>query len=531
MPAPRPLTALSLVMLVMTMSMPAATENDDDDAPPAPASHANRDEAKDKPASAPKDAGGKDTKEKPTAPKPELRSTTTGKIQLDGKDITYSAETNTIELFNDKDEATASVFYVYYRRTGVANPESRPLVFCFNGGPGSSAVWLHIGGLGPRRVVLPGDGTTPPAPPYAMEDNPDSILDAADLVFVDPVNTGFSRPGKDKDPRQFFGYNEDVGYLGDFIRRFVSEHDRWASPKHLLGESYGALRVSALADQVQDSYGMYLNGVVLLSGLLDFQTLSATGGNDLPYLCYLPTMAACAHYHGCLQNPPPVAQWMEETRAFAFGPYASALLAGNALADADRRAIAAKLEHFTSIPATTWLKANLRLDASVFRKQLLAPGEMEIGRFDARVKAPAVDPLSPAAAGDSSFAAAIGVFSTSINDYLSRGLHARAPQGYEVLSDKVGPWNYGAQNSFMRTDNRLVSALRANQHLHVLVLCGHYDLATPPDGIRHTLAQMDLPAPLRANIAIESYEGGHMFYTNRAASAKMRRDLVGFFTR
>ena len=478
-----------------------------------------------------KENPAKETKDKPDAPKPELRASTTGKIILGGKEIAYTAETNTIGLLNDKDESTASIFYVYYRRTGVDKPESRPLVFCFNGGPGSSAVWLHIGGLGPRRVILPGDGTTSPAPPYGMEDNPDCILDVADVVFVDPVNTGFSRPAKEHDPRQFFGYKEDVGYLGDFIRRFVSEHDRWASPKHLLGESYGALRVSALADELQQNYGMYLNGVVLLSGLLDFQTLSPSGGNDLPYLCTLPSMAACAHYHGCLKQAPPVEQWMNEASAFAFGPYATALLAGNALTEGERARIAAKLEYFTSIPAATWLKANLRIDTSVFRKQLLAGKEMEIGRFDARVKAPSTDLLSPSADGDASFESAIGVFSTCINDYLSRTLKARAPQTYEVLSDKVHPWNYGAQNAFMRTDNRLVSAMRANQHLRVLVQCGHYDLATPPAGIRHSLSQLDLPVALRGNIAVTTYEGGHMFYTNRTAAAKMRADLVSFFTR
>ena len=476
--------------------------------------------------------GGEEKKpeEKPKPTETDLKSITNGKITLGGKEITYEAETNTIELLNEKDETTAAVFYVHYRRTGVESPEKRPLLFCFNGGPGSSAVWLHIGGLGPQRVVLPGDGTKSPEPPFALEENPDCLLDAADLVFVDPVNTGFSRAAKDKDPKQFFGYQEDVGYLTDFIRRFVSDHDRWASPKYLLGESYGALRVAALADSLQERTGMYLNGVVLLSGLLDFKTLASSGGNDVPYLCFLPAMAATAKFHGKLPGSPPVEKLMDEAREFAFGDYAAALLAGTTLGEAKTRSIAGRLEKLTSIPAATWIKADLRLDATVFRKLLLADQGDEIGRFDARVKANATNPLMPVAASDPSFDMAIGVFSTTINDYLRRTLKARTPRGYEVLSRNVHPWNYGAENSYMRVDDRLVSAMRGNPHLRVLVQCGHYDLATPPDAIGYSMRRLDLPAALRANISTENYEGGHMFYTNREASAKMRRDLVEFLT-
>ena len=330
-------------------------------------------------------------------PKTSLKTKTEGKITLAGESVAYEVETDTLGLLNEKDETTASVFYVYYRRTKVDQAEKRPLVFCFNGGPGSSAVWLHLGGLGPRRVVLPADGTTAPAPPFALEDNPDCLLDKADLVFVDPVNTGFSRPEKGKDAKQFHGYREDVGYLADFISRFVSEHDRWQSPKHLLGESYGALRVSALADTLQQDYGMYLNGVVLLSGLLDFRTLSTSGGNDLPYLCFLPSFAACAHYHGKIANPPALAEHLKKAREFAFGPYATALLAGRNLDAAQKSAIAAQLEALTAVSAKIWLAANLRLDSTVFRKQLLLAESHEIGRFDGRVMAPAQDLLSPSA--------------------------------------------------------------------------------------------------------------------------------------
>jgi carboxypeptidase C (cathepsin A) len=268
--------------------------------------------------------------------------------------------------------------------------------------------------------------------------------------------------------------------------------------------------------------------VVLLSGLLDFKTLIGGEGNDLPYLCFLPAMSASAKFHGKLPGSPAVEKLMAEAREFAFGEYAVALLAGSGLPEAKRKTIAARLEKLTSIPAAIWIKADLRLDPSVFRKLLLSDKGYEIGRFDARVKAPAANPLSPVASSDPSFDLAIGVFSTTINDYLRRDLKARTPRGYEVLSRSVQPWKFGAENSYMRVDERLVSAMRSNPHLRVLVQCGHYDLATPPDAIGYSIARLDLPETLRENISTENYEGGHMFYTNREASAKMRVDLLKF---
>ena len=457
-----------------------------------------------------------------------LKSTTTGKVTLAGKEVAYEAETNTLVLLNEKDEPLARVFYVFYRRTGSEGTDGRPLLFCFNGGPGSSSAWLHLGGLGPRRVVMAADGTASPPPPFALEPNPDSLLDAADLVFVDPVGTGFSRAEDGKDQRQFLGFNEDVGYLSDFIRRFVAEHGRWRSPKYLLGESYGVFRVAGLADQLQDRFGMYLNGVVLMSGLLDFRTLAATGGNDLPYVCYLPAFAAVARFHGRLPDSPGITQAMSDARALAFGDYAAALLAGDRLPADQRATLAARLEKATSLPAALWLEADLRLDPSVFRQWLLKGSGEVVGRFDARVKAPVRDRLSNFAHGDPSFDVAWGPFSTLINDYLGRELKASGPQVYEVLGGGGGPWNYGATNAFARADDRLVSALVRNPRLKVLVQCGTFDLATPPDSILHTIGQLDLPAPLRANLSVEFYEGGHMFYLDRAASAKMRADLLRF---
>ena len=498
-------------------------------APPAEAPSASpAAPEKEKPAAAPGQEAKAEAPKTPDKPVANLKTTSAGKVTLGGKEIPYEAETNTLVLLNEKDEPTARVFYVYYHRTDVETPEGRPLLFCFNGGPGSSATWLHLGGLGPRRVVMGEDGTNSPPPPFGLEPNPHSPLDASDLVFVDPVGTGFSRAEQGKDQRQFAGFQEDVGYLSDFIRRFVGEHGRWKSPKYLLGESYGALRVAGLADQLQNRFGMYLNGVVLMSGLLDFRTLSSSGGNDLPYICYVPVYASIARYHHRRPETLEAGQAMSEARALAFGDYATALLQGNQLTDERRTALIGRLEKATTIPAEVWRRANLRVEPEVFRQWLLRDSGQAIGRFDARVKAPATDKLGNFAEGDPSFDVAWGAFSTSINDYLGRELKVSGPQVYEVL--KGAAWDYGSSNSFASADDRLVSALRRNPRLKVLVQCGFYDLATPPDGILHSLSQLDLPDSLRANLSVEFYEGGHMFYLNRAASAKLRTDLLKFLS-
>jgi len=468
----------------------------------------------------------KDAKDSGAKPVRDLKRVVESSVEVGGVKVDYEAETNTITLFDEKGKRKAEVFYVYYRRTGVDQPVERPIVFCFNGGPGSSAVWLHLGGLGPKRVVLPDDGLTLPSPPFRVEDSADTVLDAADLVFVDPVSTGFSRADDPGQAGRFHGFREDVGYLADFIRRFVDEHERWASPKFLLGESYGALRVTGLADELQSRTGMYLNGVVLLSGLLDFRTILTANGNDLPFSCFLPAMTATAHFHGRIDGG--LEQLVAEARDFAFGEYAKALLAGNNLPPAETERIAARLAALTGLPAETWQAARLRIDPTRFRKLLLADEEMQVGRFDSRVKAPSINPLDSNADRDPSFDVVWGPFASTINDYLRRDLRARTTEPYEVLNP-VGPWNMAAENRFLGVDDRLTAAMRRNPHLRVLVQAAYHDLATPPDGITHSVSQINLPQPLRSNIKVEYYEGGHMFYTNRPASAKMRRDLLRFF--
>ena len=463
--------------------------------------------------------------EAPKADKPAV--VREGSVTIEGKAVDYKVVTDTLTLLKEDGSPRASVFHVSYLRKDIKDDSKRPVLFAFNGGPGSSAVWLHLGTLGPKRVDLPGDGTTAPAPPARLVDNAFSILDVADLVFVDPVSTGYSRIEKNGKPEEFHGVNGDVESLSDFIRRWVTEHRRWDSPKYLLGESYGGVRVAGLADKLQTRFGMSLNGVVLLSSLIDFRTLSPSAGNDLAYLCFLPTYTAVAHFHGKLKGDRD--QWVDEARKFAWGEYASALIAGTTL-DADRRtAVARRLSELTSLSPEFFLENHLRVSPTRFRGALLHEEGRVIGRFDARVSWPSSDISSTDAGYDPSFSLALGAYSTAMLSYLGEELGWEEDSPYEILTGKVHPWNWGAQNSYVNLSGSLVSAMTDNPHLRVLVMGGHADLATPIDGILHSIHHMhDLPAEGHERITVTEYEAGHMFYFNPPDLAKGRKDLVNF---
>ena len=465
--------------------------------------------------------------EKAPSEKPVEPVTREASVQIAGKRIPYKATTGKIQLKAEDGKVRASIFHTSYERTDVKDPASRPVMFAFNGGPGSSAVWLHIGVLGPKIISLPGDGTKPPQPPVRVTDNPQSILDVCDLVFVDPVSTGYSRAEKDAKPGDFHGLNEDVESVADFVRRWITEHNRWASPKYLLGESYGGIRVAGLSHHLQSRYGMSLNGVILLSSLLDFATLGSAPGNDLPYLVFLPTYTGTAHFHGKIKGDRDAL--VRESAAFAFGEYATALLRGHDLEAATRADIAAKLEKLTGISVAVWLKNDLRLDASVFRAELLRAEGKVIGRFDARVAWDATDKTAQSATYDPSYSLAYGAFATAMMDYLGRDLGYKEDRPYEILTGKVHPWKWGAENQIVNVGPRLATALRDNPNLKVLVMGGHTDLATPPEGVAHSLRHLaDLPAGARDNISTTWYDGGHMFYLNPPDLVKTRKDLLEF---
>lgn len=477
---------------------------------------------------APDPAKDKETPEKDKAPEKVIEPVVKeSSVMIGGKKIPYKVTTGKLQLKKDDGKTRASIFHVSYERTDAKDPSNRPVLFAFNGGPGSSAVWLHIGVLGPKIIKLPGDGTLPPAPPVRLADNPLSILDLCDLVFIDPVSTGYSRAENDSKPGDFHGLNEDIESVGDFIRRWVTEHERWASPKYLLGESYGGIRAAGLSQHLQSRYGMSLNGVVLLSTLLDFSTLQPAQGNDLSYLVFLPSFTGTAHFHGKIKGDRDAL--IKESTEFAFGDYATALLKGESLDQESRKAIAAKLATLTGIDAETWLKHDLRIDPTFFRGELLRAEGKVLGRFDGRVAWDATDPSSSYPDYDPSYSLAYGAFSTAMMDYLGRDLGYKEDQPYEILTGKVQPWRWDSNNAVVNLSDRLAAAMRDNPELRVLVMGGRTDLATPPESVAYSVRHMlDLPDGVRGNIMTTRYEGGHMFYLNPPDLEKARADLVKF---
>ena len=448
-------------------------------------------------------------------------------IIVKGQKVTYKSTAGNLTLTKLYGEPRADVFHIAYVRTDgdPAARAKRPVCFCFNGGPGSSSVWLHLGAFGPRRVVLPAEGVTAPAPPYEMTDNQYTLLADCDLVFIDPVSTGLSRPEKGEDARQFHGYREDVESVGDFIRLWVTKNQRWGSAKFLMGESYGGIRGAGLAEHLQSRYGMYLNGLIVVSGLFDFKTLSPEAQNDVPYLTWLPAMNAVAHYHRKLgpELQADFAKTQQRAVEFARGRYALALFKGASLPEDERQAVAGELSALTSLPVDLVLRSGLRIDPSLFRRKILEAEDKVIGRFDGRVIGQEADP---------SYDVVYGAFATTMNAYLrdASGLNYQIDRPYEILG---GPgmtgWNYSnATNEYLEVASTLGKAMNMNASLKVFIACGYHDLATPGEAIDYSVRHMDLTPAQRANFTWQYYDGGHMMYTTLTSLEKLSADVSAF---
>jgi carboxypeptidase C (cathepsin A) len=451
---------------------------------------------------------------------------TDGLVTIDGKKISYQATTGKIALLKEDGTPRATMFHVSYVRTDVDRAQ-RPVTFAFNGGPGSSAVWLHMGALGPRIIKMPGDGTLPVTPPARYQNNASSILDVTDLVFIDPVSTGYSRAEKDTKAAEFHGVNEDIEAVAEFIRLWITKQKRWGSPKYLLGESYGGIRAAGLSHYLQNRFAMSLNGVIMLSTLIDFQTLSPASGNDLAYQIFLPSYTTTAWHHQVIKGDREAL--LERARTFTYGPYAAALIKGQDISAEEKSSVAREIAALTGLPAALIEELDLRIDPTRFRGELLKAQGKVIGRFDGRVAWDDTDRADAYAEYDPSYSLAYGVFGTAMLDYLGQDLKWQEQQPYEVLTSKVHPWRWGADNAYVNLSERLSLAMRDNPKLRVLIQCGHTDLATPPEGMLYSARHMrQLPADLRKNISVAWYEGGHMFYLNPPDLKKMRADLVDF---
>jgi carboxypeptidase C (cathepsin A) len=453
---------------------------------------------------------------------------TNHKIKIGGKEINYKASAGTVLLHNEKDEPTAAVFYVAYTKLDVKDPHTRPVTFCFNGGPGSSSIWLHMGVLGPKRVVLNDPHFN--VPPYSLTDNDFSILDVTDLVFIDPVSTGYSREVPGQDAKQFHGVEQDIKSVGEFVRLYITRYNRWGSPKYLMGESYGTTRAAGLVAYLHDQYTLYFNGVLLVSAALNFQTLDPDPGNDLPYIVFLPSYTATAWYHKRL-SPDLQADFhktLREVEQFATGDYALALLAGDRLEPEKRKKVAEQLSKYTSISSDEYDRANLRLCFSKFVKGLLYDQKLTVGRYDGRYVGLDKDTCSNSYAYDPSYEAFAGAFTGAFYEYIRSDLKWEKDTEYKVLTD-VSPWDFGAaKNKYLSVTGDLKDTMIKNPSLRVYVANGYYDLATPYFGTIYTFDHLGVDADTKNRVTMSYFDAGHMMYLHLPSLEKFKKEVSDF---
>ena len=430
-----------------------------------------------------------------------------------------------------KGKPKADIFFVAYILNGVADVATRPVTFAFNGGPGSASVWLHMGGLGPRRVQLSDRGETLPTP-VKFVDNESTWLDKTDLVFIDPVSTGYSRPVPGEDAKQFHGYKQDIANVGDFIRLWTTQYERWSSPKIIAGESYGTTRAAGLSDYLQSRYGLYVNGIVLISSALNFQAIDFAPGNDVPYPLYLPSYTATAWYHRKLSSDLlnlPLREVLNQAESFAAGDYLLALSRGETLPEPDRDRIASQLARFTGLGANYLKQLGLRESDDRFVNDLLKDESRSIGRLDSRFTGIRLNPATDRPDFDPSAEAVNGPFNSAFNDYVRRDLRFETDIPYETIAE-VNPWTL-AENKYLDVASNLKEAMSRNRYLKVWVCCSYFDLATPYFAAENVVHAMNLDPAIRNNIDLTFYESGHMVYIDRASREKFKADFDAFLAR
>ena len=473
--------------------------------------------------------------EKPAGIPPERNSVTHHEISLGGRAIHYSATAGTLLINGEDSKPYGSVFYVAYTEDGVTDPRTRPVTFLYNGGPGSASLWLHMGSVGPVRVVTASPKATGSGP-YQLVPNQYSLLDKSDLVFIDAVGSGYSRPVGKATEKDFAGTDQDVRAFGRFITRYVSLNQRWNSPKFLFGESYGTTRSAALVDALQND-GMYFNGVVLMSTILNYAIRSP--GFDNEPIGYLPTFAATAwHFDKIKNKPADLKAFLNEVRAFARGPYAEALAQGDNLPETQVNAIAAKLSSYTGLPVEYIKEANLRISPTRFRKELLRDNRLILGRYDARFEGTDFDAAGEAPGYDPSSTGISGAFIAEFHDYLNRDLKYSSNETYFPSGPNINRiWDHthhpagGGQQPLREpyVAGDLADAMRKNPSLKVLSVNGLFDLATPFFITEYDLSHMQLEPKLRGNVQFTYYPSGHMIYLNVEALQQLKVDLAHFY--
>jgi len=477
----------------------------------------------------------KESPEKTTPPIPEEKTSVTHHtIEINGTEIHYTATAGTL-ILNEPDEekgekAKASIFYIAYTKDDIENPADRPITFSFNGGPGSSSVWMHLGLLGPKRVLLDDEGLPLP-PPYKLVDNEYSLLDKTDLVFIDPVSTGYSRSVPGEKPEEFHGVKKDIESVGDFIQQYTSRSKRWLSPKFIIGESYGTTRAAGLSGYLQDRHGMFFNGLMLISSILNFGTARFDPGNDLPYILFLPTYTATAWYHKKLspELQKDLRATLKQVEEFAYNEYTLALMQGSALSPDKEQEIAEQLAAFTGLSADYIRQTDLRVNIYRFCKQLRRSEGLTVGRLDTRFVGKDRDNAGELFERDPSYSAILGPYAATMNHYVREDLDFENNLPYEILAPLYQKWKFeDNQNNYLNVAETLREAIATNPELKVFVANGFFDLATPYFATEYTFNHIGLTTDLRKNISQAFYEAGHMMYVQIKSLEKLKTDLSSF---
>jgi carboxypeptidase C (cathepsin A) len=461
--------------------------------------------------------------------------TTRHELTIGAETLRYTATTGRVVLRQevvtegkfDGHVPKAEVFLTAYTLDD-ADAAERPVTFAFNGGPGSSSIWLHLGLLGPRRVVSGDVGELAP-PPYGLTDNAETLLRHSDLVFIDPVSTGYSRAVEGEKPGDYHGFTRDLESVGEVIRLWTSRNGRWMSPKFLAGESYGTTRAAGLVAHLQDRYGMYLNGVVLISAVLEFGTLDFTPGNDLPFTLFLPSYAAAAHYHGLIPDRE-LSEVLADAERYAAGRYPNALAQGNRIPEDYRAEVIGRLAALTGLSEDYIDRVDLRIEHTRFFAELLRSRRQVVGRLDSRFTGWGADYAAEVSNDDPSMRAIMGAYTAALNHYVRAELEYENDLPYEIISnDAAKDWSFKEfENNHVTVADKLAEAMRANPHLKVHIASGHYDCATPYFATEHTVARLQIPAELRDNIELHYYPAGHMMYVNEESRLQQSADLAAF---
>lgn len=452
-------------------------------------------------------------------------------VNIDGKEVPYIAKAGTMVLRKEDQSPTAKIFYTAYTKRNMSSVKDRPITFVFNGGPGSASVWLHLGLLGPKRVDSQVDGEML-RPPGRLVENEFSLLDKTDLVFIDPVSTGYSRAAEGGKPNQFHGFRGDIESVGKFIRLYVTRNQRWLSPKFVLGESYGTTRAAALSTELQEKHGMYLNGVLLVSSVLQFQTIRFHNGNDLPYQLFFPSYTATAYYHKALDKSlleMPIEKVLKQSEHFTVHELAPALLLGDSLKKEKFDLLVSRASKLSGLSQKFIRDARLRIHASEFMKELLRKKDKTVGRLDSRFTGKDKRRYGTRYEYDPSNYQIHGPFSAAINHYLRAELKFQSDLPYEVLSSRVHPWNYDEfTNKYVDVAENLRRSMNINPYLKVYIASGYYDLATPYFATDYTFRSMGLGDQVRKNVKTFYYPAGHMMYIHRPSLKKQKSDISEF---